>query len=296
MDFDNPTIVAAVIAASVSLVTVILGFVFKAWFEKHFFIFSLDAEHRYAQKKKIKEVLAKYKTQLLDSGESLNHRLWNFSRNYTERWHYKDNPEDYYKEYYLTSFVYRVITFYAWIEKVNSEMVYLDTTIASKDDLNFVKFLRLLNHAFCDVELFEGMEYDKSKATDHFFQNEFVHMCRSFWTNDRVVTFSEFKSDCNSCQSEALPMAKFINGINPDESRLRWDRLQVFHYILLMFLNSYGYDFQRTNEKKVRTLTERFPRPNKTLKNLHTLVKRLHLDHQREVKSMLKLLTKIGTT
>lgn len=290
MNLDNPNIVAALIAAAVSVVTVLLGFLFKAWFERYFLIFKLESKHRYEQKKKIKEVLARYKTQLLDAGESLNHRLWNFSENYKENWHTAPSSGDLANHYYLASFVYRLLVFFAWVRRVESKMVHLDTTIASKDDLHFVKFLRLLTQALCDVELFSGLKYDKSRATDHFFHNNFVHMCECFWSDEEMFSFADFKENKGSCCDEAASMVRFVSGMNPDEARLRWDRLHALHYVLLMFMNSYGYDFQYTDATKMHELLSRQPRPNKVVRNLNALLSRMHLHRQKEVRKILEAL------
>lgn len=290
MSMNDPKIVAALIAALVSLVTVLLGFLFKAWFERHFLIFKLESEHRYEQKKKIKEVLARHKTQLLDAGEALNHRLWNFSENYVENWHAPPQSSPLSEHYYLSSFVYRLLVFFAWIRRVESKMVHLDATIASKDDLAFVKFLRLLTQIMCDVELFLGLEYDKSYAWDHFFHNNFVHMCECFVVDDDVISFAEFKENKNNSSDEAKSMVEFLGGVNPHEQRLRWDRIQVMHYVLLMFMNSYGYDFQYTSEAKVRELIYRQPRPNKVIGNLNSFLSRMHLQRQKEVKKVINAL------
>jgi len=287
MDLNDPKIVAALIAATVSVVTVLLGFLFKAWFERYFLIFKLESEHRYEQKKKIKEVLARYKTQLLDAGETLNHRLWNFSENYKENWHALPRSNDISNHYYLASFVYRLLAFFAWVRRIETKMVHLDTTIASKDDLHFVKFLRLLTHTLCDIELFSGLKYDKSHATDHFFHNNFLHMCESFLRGEEVISFAEFRENEGKHSEEAIPMVRFIGGMNPKEERFRWDRLQAFHYVLLMFMNSYGYDFQYTDKSKARELISRQPRPNKVVGNLNALLTRMHLHHHSEVRKIL---------
>lgn len=290
MDLNDPKTVAALIAAAVSVVTVLLGFLFKAWFERYFLIFKLESEHRYEQKRKIKEVLARYKTELLNAGETLNHRLWNFSENYKENWHALPPPGGLSKHYYLASFVYRLLAFFAWVRRVETKMVHLDATIASKDDLHFVKFLRLLTHMFCDIELFSGLKYDKSHATDHFFHNNFQHMCECFLHDDDVISFAEFIANKDKCADQSVPMVHFIGGMAPDENRLRWDRLEAFHYVLLMFMNSYGYDFQYTDESKMRELISRQPRPNRVVKNLNVLLSRMHLHRHKEVRKVVNAL------
>lgn len=286
MESTNP----ALVAAAVSIVTVILSFLLKAWFERSFYNFRLEAEHKYNQKKKVKEVLARYKTQLLDSGESLNHRLWNFSENHHKGWHTISGNIDVSNNYYLVSFAYRLIEFFSWARKIESEMVYLDTTIAAKEDLDFVKYLRLFTQTFCDVELYKDLPYDKADGKDHFYRNDFYHMCQCFLVDNRVETYSEFKENKNSNFHEATPIINYINGLNPNEERLRWDRLQAFHYVLIMFLNTYGYDFQVTEESKINKLLKNNPRPNKVITNLKEMVTRMHLNTQEEAKKVLDAL------
>jgi len=296
MDFNNPKIVTVLISGGVSIVTVLLGFVLKACFERHFLLFKLESEHRYEQKKKIKEVLARYKTQLLDAGETLNHRLWNFSGNYDEEWHGTQKAGDFANHYYLASFVYRMLAFFAWVRQIESDMVHLDTTIASKDDLNFVKFLRLFTQTQCDLELFKGIKYDKAYAKDHFFHNNFQHMCDRLLDGGKVISFAEFKGNKNSAREEASPMVNFLAGMNPKESRLRWDRLQAFHFVLLMFMNCYGYDFQYTTKEKITDLLSFQSRPNQVVNNLGTMISRIRLDQQKEVKQVLETLNKSMVT
>jgi len=291
---DDIKITVALISAAVSIVTVLLSFLLKAWFERYFVIFKLEAEHQYEQKKQIKGVIAKNKTSLLDAAESLNHRFWNFSSNYDRNWHtlnddYKNIPN----YYYLASFVYRMLHFFAWVRRIETQMVYLDATVASSNDITFIKFLRILNQSMCDTVLFDGLEYDDYYATDHFFRNDFNHMCECFWKDDGIVSYAEFKNGENPCLNEAKSMVMFLDGMSPEEPRLRWDRLQVLHYILIMFLNVYGYDFQHTNETKINDLLSKSPRPNKTISNLERMLNEISLTKNKEVKSVLKTLKKL---
>lgn len=291
---DDIKITVALISGAVSIVTVLFSFLLKAWFERHFVIFKLEAEHQYEQKKQIKGVIAKNKTSLLDAAESLNHRLWNFSANYTRNWHILD--DDYKKlpdYYYLASFVYRILHFFAWVRRIETQMVYIDATVASPNDITFIKFLRVINQSMCDTVLFDGLEYNEFYATDHFFRNDFNYMCECFWNDEDIVSYAEFKNGKNSCLIEAEPMALFLNGMNPEESRYRWDRLQVLHYLLIMFLNVYGYDFQQSNQEKIDELLSRSTRPNKTITNLERILSDVSLTKNQEVKNTLKILKKL---
>ena len=170
MNWEDPKIQAAVISAIISVITVLLSFFLKSIYERHFHIFKLESEHEYEQRKKIKEVIAKHKTQLLDSAESLNHRLWNFSEKHNKNWHTVKNLKLLHEHYYLASFTYRMLAFFAWMRKVEREMVFLDGTVATKQDLNFVKYLKIFPQLLCDVTLFEGLDYNRRVCKRPLFQ------------------------------------------------------------------------------------------------------------------------------
>lgn len=291
MNWDDPKIIAATISAVVSIIVVVLSFILRSFFERHFHMFKLEAEHEYEQRKKIKDVIAQYKTRLLDAAETLNHRLWNFADNYGRNWHTLGDKKlgD---TYYPASFTYRLLAFFAWSRKVEIEMVYLDSTIASKSDLSFVKFIKFFPQIMCDSALFEGLDYDDEFDTDHFFTNDFTKMCETLFTDTGVATFAQYQNNQEKMMDNSIPMAEFISEMTPQEERLRWDRLQAFHYVLMMFLNKYGYDFQYTNRKKVREVTSR-ARRNRTLDNMEMLLQRIQLSKEKEVKRVLKVLRRL---
>jgi len=71
-------------------------------------------------------------------------------------------------------------------------MIFLDTTIASKEDLEFVKFLNVFSRMFCDLAFLEGSNADGNKTDDHFVRNEFDLFADSLMTPVGVKSFSEY--------------------------------------------------------------------------------------------------------
>jgi len=108
----DAAVVAAIVAALTSIATLLISLGFRTLWEKHFHVFKLREEYKYEQRKKLKEILSRNKIQLLNSSESLNRRLWNFTSNYKERWH---NASGNYGDagYYFRSFVYRFAAVFA---------------------------------------------------------------------------------------------------------------------------------------------------------------------------------------
>jgi len=290
MENMDPRLVAAVVAAVTSVITLILSFLFKSFWERHFYVFKLDTEYKYEQRKKLKDILAKNKMQLLNTCESLNHRLWNFATNYKYQWHNVKGNYESKGNYYFNSFVYRIICVFAWIKKIEDEMVYLDTTIALTKDLEFIKYIRLLPQIFFDVMLFKGFDYDENRQTDHFFRNNLETMAQSLITDMKeVCTFTQFEESLDKYMKSLYPLCLFLDGIFPEEPRLRWDRLQVFHLALIAFLNSFGYDFQITPNNKIMDILGK-PRRSRLLRNFKELLQRNKLTEQKEFKNLLKLM------
>lgn len=289
----DPKIIAAIVAAVTSIVTICISLLFRSFWDKHFHVFKLEEEYKYEQRKKLKDILSRNKIQLLNSCESLNFRLWNFTTHYKDKWHYVSGKYDC-GGYYFTSFVYRFIAVFSWIKKIETEMVYLDTTIATKNDMEFIKFLRLFPQLLCDLTLFKGFDYDSNYQTDHFFANNLDYMSESIIKGKSIYTYPEFERKMKELEEPISHVCCFIDGISPDEDRLRWDRLQVFHVVLMVFLNTYGYDFQKTSNDKFREIINS-PRKSRLLNNFIEMVERNKLSKQKEFRKVIKILTPLTT-
>jgi hypothetical protein len=282
----DPGIMAAIVAAITSVVTVVLGFLLR---DRYFLTFKLEQEHKYEQRKALKQILSKNKIQLLNCCESLNFRLWNFSTHYKDKWHDVSGCYDRPKDYYFRSFVYRFVAVFAWVKKIEKEMVYLDTTIATAKDMEFVKFLRLFPQTMCDLILFKEFEYDPNCQKDHFFADYFGQMSESFINGDSVCSVSEYEEHFQELGEGLNHVCRFIDGMSPDEDRLRWDRLQILHIVWMAFINTFGYDFQRTEEDKFKEIISK-PRRTKLVANFVEMLEKNQLSKQKEFKWMIGVL------
>ncbi|WP_299111930.1 hypothetical protein [uncultured Winogradskyella sp.] len=277
-------VVAGIISAITAILTI---FILKPIVDRKFLKFRLNQEHKYEQRKKIKEVLAKNKTHLLNSAEDLNHRLWNFINNQDKNWHKVDGEYFENGHNYFNSFVYRILAFYGWLRIIEKQMIYLDTTIATKDDLNFIKYIKVFPQIMCDLALFKGENYDSNNASDHFFRNSFQNIALILVKGDEVTDYANLFDELNYCQEEYTQMCEFIDGISSTEERLRFDRLKLLHLTLIAFINKYGYDFQYTEKKKIEYIAKT-PRKSKLIKNYTYLIQRIKLDSEKEMKKLLK--------
>ncbi|HDY68800.1 MAG TPA: hypothetical protein ENH85_13545 [Candidatus Scalindua sp.] len=284
-DFSDPKIIAGIIAAITSVLTIIIV---KPFIDKRFHRFKLHEDFKSEQQRKIKEVLSHNKVHLLKSCETLNHRLWNLIH-YQDGWPYlAKNYRT--RHYYLDSFVYRIISVFAWIKIIEDDLIYFDTTISTKEDINMIKFFRLFQETFCELLVFKGKEYDSNYATDHFFKAEFEKIAFELIEEKKVISFSEFQKKMSTENKNIEQMHDYLNGISKVEERLRWDRLQLFHLALIAFLNAYGYDFQQTTTDKIRKLKD-FGGGYNLLNNYIELLKRGKLENQKELKKVIKYAT-----
>jgi hypothetical protein len=276
----TPQIQAAIIAAITAILTTILSFLTKSWIDKKVLIDKLESEYKYEQQKNLKALLAKNKMRLLNASESLKHRLWNFMENHSEPW--LSSRGNYYK-----SFVYRFISFFAYIRQIEKELIYIDSTFAGKTDLEFIKFLRTFPQLFCDVKLFKGEDYDKSLAVDHFFRNNFENICDSFIRLNEVVTYSSFIDDFDKFEFENKKLFEYFDSICIDETRYRFDLIKTFHLTLIAFLNTYGYDFQETTIRQIGDVIEN-PRKSRLYKNYKDVLIRNKLDKNKWIREIIK--------
>lgn len=281
---------SAVTVALISTGTTIALFIVKGictpFWNKYFLKYKIKVEHDYEQKKKIKEAISKYKMPLLDSAESLNHRLWNFSGNCIKGWHNFSDTDILNDKYYLQSFCYRFLAFYAWCIKFERELIYLDVTLSEKNDLFFVKYIKTMQNVFCDASMLNGTGYDNEQATDHFFKDELISMVENMYSETGVITFLEFKENKNmNYEGVRIYISKIMN----DKSCNKWQLVNCFHYILMAFLSKYGYDYQKTGLFKLFKLHRAEPK-NKLINNFKLLVSNAKLNKCNEIKKTIAIL------
>lgn len=272
----------ALISVCVSVITFLITNWLKNYFENKLLQRKLKTEHRFEEQKKIKEAIAKYKIHLLTACEDFNHRFWNLSSTYAKGWM---NIKNQYSNdnYYFHSTIYKFLCLYAWIGKAQKEMIYLDTTIASKEDLEFIKFLKLFPNVMCDLTFIVGKDADGEYATDHFFRTDFELLPDCISDKDGPKSYTEYKKKIPHLQNELGSLYTYLDGVSPNEQRMRWDRLHLLHLTTIIFLNNYGYDFQQTDNNKIEQILTK-PRVSTYARNYFAFLKEYKLNENKEVK------------
>lgn len=283
-NFDISPIDSAVSVAIISAcVSIFIFFVGKFLDGYFFYNYKMNSDHKYEQRKKIKERISANRIKILDSAESLNYRLWNFTSNSEEGWQSINEGEDVREKYYLYSFCYRFIAFLSWCNKAEKELVYLDSTLSDENDLSFVKYLKLMQNIFSDAGMFEGLSYDKTHAKDHFFKDDLVSICHLLIKeNGDIMNYSEFKEiDCRKIKI----VIDYLSAVSLSKSCNKWYMINSFHLVLISFLTRFGYDYQMTETKDINKLKNYWSR-NPTFKNIKYAIGKFKLDKNKEIKKI----------
>lgn len=274
-------LIAAFAALATSLITVVhslFGAPLKYWLEKRSLRNKLAIEYEYAQRKNLRELIGRYQGRMLEAAETLSHRLWNLYANQDKGWldaqgNYKNSG------YYHSSFVYRFLNLYALVRRFESEAILIDSRIADKKDLDFVKFVKAFAWAACDVALFDKIDYDTKYATDHFFRDRLREICDSCMGEEGFLRHEELRSVLLNT-SDFDDVFRYFDGLKRNEPRLRWDRLVAVHLLLLAFVNSFGYDMQESTPQQFIDVALQTDN-SQVLRNLHSWLPKLGLQQNK---------------
>ena len=229
-----------------AIVSTAIGFVFRLTEFRH----RLEAEYRYEQRKKLRDLVAKYQGRLLNAGNSLNYRMWNLYTNQEQGWLNVDGRPTR-ENYYYLSFAHRFLNFCALLREFENEALVIDSRIATSTDLKISNLVSALRWSLTDVELFNGLTYDPSSARDHFYSDELRLICDRHRSKEGGAP--DFEDFCTSAISQSEPKTAlvFFDGLSRQEERYRWDRLVSFHLLLIGLLNLIGHPVHKTSQAKI---------------------------------------------
>ena len=204
-----------------------------------------DTDYEYEQRKKLRDAIGEYRGQLVEAATDFNYRLMNLDRNVARGWLNVDGQYDLPKGklYYFRTTVYRFLVLASVGNRFERDALHIDSRIAEPTDLTFLLYVKALRWAITDAALFRGVEgYSEETPGDHFYADRLREMCASMYDGERELRFGEFE--------DAVPMEGtkdalvFFDGLAPDT--FRWERLAAFRLLLIGFINTFGYEHQRS--------------------------------------------------
>ena len=140
---------------------------------------------------------------------------------------------------------------------------------------------------FCDLTFLEGVDADGNKTNDHFCRNEFELFPDAIITRKGIKSFSDYMDELKAIAHCSERLFLYFEGFTPNEEKKRWERLYLFHLTILMFLNNYGYDFQKTNDDKLKVILT-VSRRSEYLSHYFNCLCEYHLTENDQVKKLKK--------
>lgn len=137
-------------------------------------------------------------------------------------------------------------------------------------------------------EPFRGLSCNEALSTDHFFRDQLRWICDEIAPDAQtLLNLTEFSERLLDDSEDApfVHIREFLFGLQPQEPRLRWDRLVALHLLVIAFLAAFGYKTHRASDEELRAVAEKFVRPE-VRRNLAAALTRLGLDGQAEVKRL----------
>lgn len=249
---------STIISALTSVAICFIPYIFNFFREKYMLGYKLRKEYTFKQRMGIKEKLASSKTPLIRSAEELNYRLWNLSKNIDNRWHNCNELDikQHGKCYYIKSFVYRFLCFLYWVDRAEDDIYNFDFSVAAKEEKEYLKYIKILKHFFCESELLRDLGYDYSKDEAHFYKDNIKIYVNYIKKSDSVISYSDFIQKIETDYTEIQTVVDFIRKTINDESNCQYNILKSFHLFLMLFLNKYGLDYHYTDRSKYQNLIQ----------------------------------------
>jgi len=255
IEWSNPTVVAAMSAATAFLTT-ILSTPVRYMLDKRALLHKLRTEYEYEQRRDLRQLIGRYHGGLVDVADAWHNRMENLYKHESER--RLDVKGRYTRpDYYFSTTVYRFLALSSLARRFEAEAFFIDARIAEKNDLEFVRFVKAFRWLMTDLGLVEGLEYDPWRGTDHFFTDRFRVICDSCVIDGTVFSLPDFEERAGS-DPVLEPALAFFDGLCAEEPRLRWDRLVALHLVVMAFLNVVGYEIQRSTSEDFERVARHF--------------------------------------
>jgi hypothetical protein len=269
LETDDPQVAAAWIAAGVALLVTLAAAPLRLWVERRLQRQKVQVEYEYAQRTKLRTEIGEYHGRLHDAGNSLRYRLVNPEVNWRDgsmRMN-GDYSVPTTERYYFRTTVYRFMVFMSLANLFDRAAIHVDNRIAEPADKYFVGYVKAMMWALTDAQLFKTEDYDRSNDTAHFYTDHLRLMCATALDkNGDPLDLGKFERLLDGSHPLERVLA-FFDGIEPrlapDTGRpdLRWDRLMVFRLLLMGFITTVGYDYERDDERGFKRVAASIEHP-----------------------------------
>jgi hypothetical protein len=284
LGITDPAWVAVIVAALTALATQLASAPLRLLVDTRLLRVKAKTEYEYEQRKELRRKIGEYHGRLVEAASSFNYRLTNLQANYAKGWlnvgGVYNVPST--EGYYFPTMVYRFMLLAGLANKFEREAIFIDSRIAERKDQLFLYYVKALRWCMTDVALFNGLEYDISTPTDHFFTDHLRHMCRTLVDDDTELDLARFDQILLG-EHELDTVLRYFDGLAPGQ--LRWDRLFAYELLLLAFLNNFGYDLHRSADEWFERTAGQI-KHRRVAKNLRAWLPKLGLGKDREARKI----------
>jgi hypothetical protein len=306
-------VLAAVVAAAGTLTGVLLAGRAEA--------LKLRSQYRQQERNQLRELIGEFHGRMLETAIDWDRRMWQLYDDDGTWLRSKDGEQlvaaEYAKseQYLFRSYVFRFLSLCAIARKFETQAFYIDAQarIARERDLDFLKyakgFLWAMTHA--DLTPQDGMP-----GSDHFPNDQFrplLDLCyrhdvdgipgTAVGDDDVIFDFRRFGAFAarvvtvtDDAEQEWRDLRKafdYFNGLRRDDyegdrPRYRWDRLVVLHLLVIGFINTFGYEWQRYDEHRIEAAVSQL-RYACVADAFQRTIRQLGLEDQREMKTVHRL-------
>ena len=248
----------------VSVLLVILGWIFRFLYEQYSFHYKMRSEYYFKQKVQIKEKLAQTKTPLIYACEQLKYRLLNMTYPhpkavyYIDEWAWKKNEAWY---YYYKSFTYRFLVFVHYLNEAEKSVYSFDLKQADQVDENYLKQINVLRNFFCappslaKESIFQDGYHGYIKPL--FNRSELDHFSKLILNQDgSIMDFDTYCQMITDDYQKIKKLVDFFANANPLKNTYEYNILLAFQLFLIQFLNDYGIAFHKTSEIDFKRLIQ----------------------------------------
>ncbi|TCC07737.1 hypothetical protein [Kribbella soli] len=289
----QPAAAAALVSLIVALVTtvatVLIAPSVKYAFDRRLENRKLDLAYRFEQRKALKDHIGRHKGAFLESAEALSGRLQNFHVHEQRGWLELKGKYTGEIAYYPKTFAYRLLLALGTGRVLEREALFIDASVASDDDFSFLKAVKLNALVWRMASLFDQVPYNDEEAEDHFFKDSLASMADSFFEDGKVLSLRQFTTAIAQHEHPYVDVFRFFDGMHAKDGRLRYQRLVCAHLVLMVTLNSFGYDFQQTEQGKLRDVATLLSAPG-VRANLIQLIQRMKLERDASFAQLVEIL------
>jgi hypothetical protein len=245
----------------------------------------LQSQYRHKERTRLRELIGDFHGRMLETAVDWDRRMWQLYAD-DGTWLRKGDGENidvteyaHGEQYLFRSYVFRFLSLCAIARKFETRAIYIDAQegIARNRDLDFYKYAKAFLWAMTHADL---TPQDGMPGRDHFPNDQFrplLDLCyrqdadslpaTRVADNDVIFDFRRFgaiaartrdmEDDATQEWQDMRKAFDYFNGLRREDHdfegnpRYRWDRLVVLHLLAIGFIDTFGYDWQRQDPKRI---------------------------------------------